>query len=460
MTNDNALSPRRKGPVGPRSGKPPAGYGELLDDLKARIRAAQVKAALSVNRELIALYWHIGESIVERQRAEGWGKAIVERLSADLQREFPGVGGFSAGNIWRMRAFFTAWTDEVLAQSARQSGTAELAQAAPEFRKAKLARPVLELGKPKLARPVLELGKTKLAQAARETDDKNLQQAVGELDGGVLQRVVAELDGRNLPQAVAEIPWGHNVDLVTKLKSPAERLWYAQQTVANGWSRSMLLHWIESRLHARHGKAVTNFSAALPSPQSDLAAEIVRDPYSFDFLTLRADAAERELERGLLDHIRKFLLELGAGFAFVGQQVHLEVDGEDYYLDLLFYHLRLRCYVVIDLKARPFKPEYAGKMNFYLSAVDDLLRHTDDKPSIGIILCKTRSRVIAEYALRNLAKPVGVARYVTRLVEALPDDLKGNLPTVEQIVDELARLPEPKGAKRKGAEESPSKRRR
>jgi predicted nuclease of restriction endonuclease-like (RecB) superfamily len=199
----------------------------------------------------------------------------------------------------------------------------------------------------------------------------------------------------------------------------------------------MLLHWIESDLFARQGKAVTNFKATLPPPQSDLASELVRDPYNFDFLTLREDAAERELEQGLLDHIRKFLLELGAGFAFVGQQIRLEVDGEGFYIDLLFYHLRLRCYIVIDLKARPFQPEFAGQMNFYLSAVDDLLRHPDDQPSIGLILCKSRKRIIAEYALRDLAKPVGVAKYVTRLVESLPRELARELPSVEQIGREL-----------------------
>jgi predicted nuclease of restriction endonuclease-like (RecB) superfamily len=373
-----------------KAGDVPVGYGELLEDLKTRIRAAQVKAALSVNRELIALYWHIGGSIVERQRAEGWGRSVVDRLAQDLHLEFPGIAGFSPRNVWRMRAFYLAWTEEVLTQPTRES------------------------------------------------------------DREILPQLVAELDGKSLPQAVAEIPWGHNVWLLEKLKDPAIRLWYARQTIANGWSRAMLTHWLESDLHARQGKAVTNFKAALPAPQSDLAAEVVHDPYNFDFLTLRADAAERDLERGLLDHIHKFLLELGAGFAFVGQQVHLEVDDEDFYLDLLFYHLRLRCYVVIDLKARPFKPEHAGKMNFYLSAVDDLLRHPDDKPSIGIILCKTRSRVIAEYALRDLAKPVGVARYQTRLVEALPDNLKGDLPTVAQIQAELTGPEKPRAEKSSG----------
>jgi len=327
----------------------PAGYPALLEDIKARIRAAQIKTALSVNRELIQLYWGIGKDIVERQRREGWGQSVVDRLSHDLQAAFPGIAGFSPQNIWKMRGFYLAWTDEV----------------------------------------------------------RDLSQPV------------RRLDGTNLPQAVIEIPWGHNTELIFKLKDPAVRLWYARQAVANGWSRSMLTHWIESDLHARQGKAITNFPATLPAPQSDLAGELLRDPYSFDFLSLRADAAERELEQGLLDHIRRFLPELGAGFAFVGQQVHLVVNGEDYWLDLLFHHLRLRRFIVIDLKARPFRPEYVGKMNFYLSAVDDLLRHRDDKPSLGLILCKTRSKVVAEYALRDLAKPMGAARYVTRLVESL-----------------------------------------
>jgi len=242
-------------------------------------------------------------------------------------------------------------------------------------------------------------------------------------------------------QLVAQIPWGHNVILLERVKDSGERQWYLQRTLEHGWSRSMLLHWIDSDLYARQGKAVTNFKAALPAPQSDLAEQTLKDPYVFDFLTMDAEARERDLEQGLLDHIRRFLLELGAGFAFVGQQVHLEVDGEDFYVDLLFYHLELRCFVVIDLKVQPFKAEFAGKMNFYLSAVDDLLRHPGDKPSIGIILCKIRSKIVAEYALRDLAKPVGVARYVTKVVEALPAEFKGSLPTIKQIETELKRAP-------------------
>jgi len=214
-------------------------------------------------------------------------------------------------------------------------------------------------------------------------------------------------------------------------------LWYARQALEHGWSRAVLVHQIESDLFKRKGRAVTNFQATLPPPQSDLAQQVLKDPYNFDFLTLDADARERELEQGLLAHLRKFLLELGAGFAFVGQQHHLEVGAEDFYLDLLFYHLRLRCFVVIDLKMEPFKPEFAGKMNFYLSAVDDLLRHQDDQPSIGLILCKDKNRLIVEYALRDTHKPIGVSAY--RITQRLPRRLKGSLPTVEQLEAELGK---------------------
>jgi predicted nuclease of restriction endonuclease-like (RecB) superfamily len=253
----------------------------------------------------------------------------------------------------------------------------------------------------------------------------------------ILTQLVAELDGQNLPQPVAEIPWGHNVWLLEKISNPILRLWYAHKTIEHGWSRAVLTHHIETQLHKREGKAVTNFKRTLPPPQSDLAEQTLKDPYNFDFLTLHSDAHERDLEKGLLDHIQKFLLELGVGFAFVGRQYHMEISGKDYYLDLLFYHLRLRCYVVIDLKMKTFEPEFAGKMNFYLSAVDDQLRHADDRPSIGLLLCKERDHVTVEYALRDLKKPIGVAQWQTKLVESLPKNLKGSLPTVAEIEAEL-----------------------
>jgi predicted nuclease of restriction endonuclease-like (RecB) superfamily len=260
---------------------------------------------------------------------------------------------------------------------------------------------------------------------------------IGNLDSKILPQLVAELDGQNLPQPVAEIPWGHNVWLLEKISNPILRLWYAHKTIEHGWSRAVLTHHIETQLHKREGKAVTNFKRTLPPPQSDLAEQTLKDPYNFDFLTLHSDAHERDLEKGLLDHIQKFLLELGVGFAFVGRQYHMEISGQDYYLDLLFYHLRLRCYIVIDLKMKPFEPEFAGKMNFYLSAVDDQLRHADDKPSIGLLLCKERDHLTVEYALRDLKKPIGVAQWQTKLVESLPRNLKGSLPTVAEIEAEL-----------------------
>lgn len=236
-------------------------------------------------------------------------------------------------------------------------------------------------------------------------------------------------------QLVAQIPWGHNVRLLDYIKDPAEREWYVRQTIENGWSRNVLVLQIESGLYRRQGKASSNFARTLPAPQSDLAQQLLKDPYNFDFLTLGASARERDLERGLIAHLREFLLELGVGFAFVGSQYHLEVGGEDFYLDLLFYHLRLRCYVVIELKTGAFRPEHAGKMNFYLSAVDDLLRHPEDRPSIGLILCKSRKGVIVEYALRDAAKPIGVAEF--RMTERLPAELRESLPTIEQLEAEL-----------------------
>lgn len=299
-----------------------AGYDEFLRDVKARVRAAQVRAALAVNSELVRLYWQIGTGIAQRMREQGWGAKVVDRLAADLRGEFPDMKGFSPRNLRYMRSFAEAWPDEAILQ-----------------------------------------------------------------------------------QLAAKIPWFHNCVLLDKVQKNEERLWYVEQTIEQGWSRNVLVHQIESRLYQRQGKAVTNFERALPSPQSDLARQLLKDPYNFEFLTLQQDAEERQLEQGLLAHIRQFLLELGTGFAFLGSQYPIEFDDEDYYLDLLFYHVKLRCYVIIDLKSGKFKPEYAGKMNFYLAVVDDLLRHPQDNPSIGLILCKEKKTLTVEYALRNTATP-------------------------------------------------------
>ena len=236
-------------------------------------------------------------------------------------------------------------------------------------------------------------------------------------------------------QLAAQIPWFHNCVLLDKVRCPEERIWYIRQTISNGWSRNVLVHQIESGLYQRQGRALVNFDRTLPAPQSELACQILKDPYNFDFLTLGKEAQERDLEAALLNHLREFLMELGVGFAFLGSQYHLEIGDQDFYIDLLFYHLNLRCYVVIDLKISDFQPEFAGKMNFYLSAVDDLLRRAEDGPSIGIVLCKGKNRVIVEYALRDTNKPMGVAEY--QLSSALPENLKGSLPTIEELEAEL-----------------------
>jgi predicted nuclease of restriction endonuclease-like (RecB) superfamily len=356
----------------------PEDYPAFLESLKTRVRQAQTKAMLSVNQELIQLYWDIGRLIVERQEKEGWGKNVLERLADDLQKALPGVAGFSRSNVFRMRALYVAYREQV-AQPVRQ----------------------LKLTK-KVAQPV------------------------------------AELDRQRPPPEVANLPWGHNVLLLQRIKVTVERLWYAAKTLEHGWSRAVLTLQIEGDLYGRQGKAVTNFTSRLPAPQSGLAQQSLKDPYLFDFLTLQEDAVERDLETALIDHIQKFLLELGAGFAFVGRQVRITVGEDDFYMDLLFYHLKLRCFVVIDLKMKHFSPEDAGKMNFYLSAVDSQMRHPDDAATIGLILCKTRDRITAEYALRDMAKPIGVAEWQTRLVHSLPDPLKGSLPSIEEIEAELA----------------------
>jgi predicted nuclease of restriction endonuclease-like (RecB) superfamily len=238
-------------------------------------------------------------------------------------------------------------------------------------------------------------------------------------------------------QLVGQIPWGHNILLLQKLTTIEERLWYANKIIENGWSRNVLYHFLDSNLYNRDGKSTTNFQNTLISPQSDLAKQTLKDPYCFDFLTLKKEYDEYELESGLLDHIQKFLLELGAGFSFVGRQVHLEVGDQDFYIDLLFYHYKLRCFIVVDLKATDFKPEFAGKMNFYLSVVDDKMKHPDDKPSIGLLLCKGKNKFVAEYALRDINKPIGISQYETAIIEALPDHLKSSLPSIEEIEQEL-----------------------
>lgn len=357
----------------------PADYTGLLADIKQRVRHAQVRAMLAVNAELIRLYWDIGAAIDARQRLEGWGSAVITRLARDLHNELPEEKGFSERNIKRMLAFYREY-------------------------------------------PHLDFGPQPVAQTDAAP---KVPQAVALFPASLLQA----------------LPWGHHAELMAKVKDLPTRHWYMQAAVVNGWSRNILLMQVESAAHLRQGKAASNFALHLPRPDSDLVQQALKDPYLFDFLTLEAGFHERELETGLIAHLEKFLLELGQGFAFVGRQYHLDIGEQDFYIDLLFYHLKLRCFVVIDLKRGDFKPEYAGKMNFYCSVVDDQLRHEADQPTIGLILCQQPNRVLAEYTLRGMNKPIGVSGY--QLTRALPETLQSSLPSVEDIEAELAGAPLP-----------------
>ena len=239
-------------------------------------------------------------------------------------------------------------------------------------------------------------------------------------------------------EVLAQLPWYQNLALLEKLDTPDDRLWYAAKTLEHGWSRNILVLQIQSQLHKRQGKAITNFPSALPPVESDMAAQVFKDPYLFDFLGTADPRREREVEQAFVNHVQKFLLELGAGFAFVGKQMPLEVGEQDFLVDLLFYHLKLRCFVVVELKSVPFDPAFIGQLNLYLSAVDDLLRHSDDLPTIGLLLCKGKDQLVVEYALRNFQKPIGVADWETQIVSSLPEGLKGSLPSIEEIEAELA----------------------
>jgi len=331
----------------------PSGYADWLADLKGRIHAAQQRAVLSVNRELVGLYWQIGRDILARQAVQGWGAKVIDRLGHDLRTAFPNIKGFSPRNLKYMRAFAEAWPDEEFVQA-----------------------------------------------------------------------------------VLAQLPWYHQLALLDKLTRPEDRRWYAAKAIEHNWSRNILVMQIETGLLQRSGMAVTNFDVSLPQVQSDLARESLKDPYRFDFLGLTEKAQEREVENALVKHVTEFLLELGAGFAFVGRQVLLDVGGDEFFIDLLFYHLKLRCYVVIELKGGKFRPEHLGQLGFYLTAVDRQVKDDQDNQTIGLLLCKSKNKVVAEYALGDKSQPMGIAEY--KLVESLPVELQTSLPSIEQLERELA----------------------
>ena len=329
-------------------------YAALLNDLKDKVSSSRYKAALSVNRELILLYHHIGSEILKSQATHGWGAKIIDQLSNDLHAAFPEMKGFSTRNLKYMRKF------------AEQYPNIEFVQ-----------------------------------------------------------------------EALAQLTWYHNITLLDKVPDKQTRLFYVKQAINNGWSRNIMVTQIETALHKRQGMAITNFHDKLPSPQSDLAHYTLKDPYIFDFMSLSVPYSERELELELVKHVEKFLLELGAGFAFVGRQFKLEISDKEFYIDLLFYHLKMRCFVVIELKKGDFIPEYAGKMNFYCSAVDNILKHTTDQPTIGLILCQGKDKLFAEYALKDIHKPIGISEY--ELTKSLPKNFKGSLPSIEEIEKEFSK---------------------
>ncbi|MFZ4796281.1 MAG: PDDEXK nuclease domain-containing protein [Bacteroidia bacterium] len=328
-------------------------YKTWLKSLKQKIQTSQLRVAISVNSQLMELYWYLAKSIVIKQQETNWGDAVLEQLALDLALSFPNIKGFSRRNLYAMRQWYLFYCVQ------------------NEF----------------------------------------------------------------VPQAVAQIPWGHNRLIISKTKDLEEAMFYSVETILNGWSREQLEINIRNNYYLSKGKSVTNFIGTLPELQSQLAIETLKNPYNFDFLGLNENALEREIENAMVNNITKFLIELGKGFAFVGKQYQVVISENEYFIDLLFYHLHLRCFIVVELKSGKFKPEYAGKLNFYLSAIDSQLRHEQDNPSIGLVLCKYKDKIEAEYSLRDIQKPIGISEYV--LTQALPENFRSQLPSIEQIENQL-----------------------
>jgi len=361
-------------------------YLKWFSEIKSKIRSTQIRAALAANAALIEFYYDLGGMIVEKQAKSAWGDKLIQQLSKDLQAEFPEMKGLSFTNLRYCKSFYKYFI------------------ICPQIG-----------GK-------LQIPKNQENTICPQSGDKFVPQLGGQLSSDT---------GEKLRNLVFNTPWGHLKVLFDKVKDLRDAIFFLQETQKNAWSRDVLALQIKNGLHERQGKAVTNFSLTLPEPMSDLAQQTLKDPYIFDFLTMSKTYHEKDIENQLIQHIAKFLLELGKGFAFVGQQYHLAIVDSDYYIDLLFYHIQLKCYVVIELKNTKFIPEYAGKLNFYLSAVDSLLKKEDDKPTIGILLCRDKNNIEAEFALRDISKPMGVSEF--DFTKILPEELKSSLPTIEEI---------------------------
>lgn len=393
--------------------KEDAAYREFLEGMRSRIDAARVQAARVVNRELVILYWDIGRSILEEQQANGWGDGIVEQLSTDLGKRYPGTFGFSARNLWDMRRFYESWS-----------------------RRAIMRQAVAELGKP--------------VGFARGKDRPKPGKPLP-------TRASAQIEF--MRQAVAELPWGHHLVLLNKLDDVSDRIWYMRQAVQLGWSRNILLNQLLGEAHKRVAKAGkgNNFIHALAPDLAAQAEEVLKSSYNLEFLGVSKVVSERELEQRLIENVRDFILELGYGFCFVGQQHVLKLGRKSYAIDLLFYHRFLRCLVAIELKVHEFEPEFAGKMDFYLNVLNDKERAPDDKPSIGIILCAENDGLEVEYSLRSKANPIGVANYT--FLDDVPKAMRGQLPTAKQLKEVMAKaLEEERPMRKKRITKAPTKR--
>ena len=395
-------------------------YKQWLVDLKSKIRQSQIKAAVKVNTELLRLYWDLGRDIVIRQAETEWGSRFFERLSKDLMSEFPDMKGFSRQNLYYIKQFYLFYTQEdiILLQVAE-----------------KLESPIRH-----------QLGEE--LQIIDSKENPIIQQVVGELQvidnnsNIVCQQVVDEIPQQLVAELynhpIFQIPWGHNVQIFTKCKTVKEALFYVQKTIDNGWSRAVLMNFLEANLYSAQGKALNNFSRLLPEPQSDLAIQILKDPYSFDFLTLTKNYNEKELEDALTTNVTKFLLELGQGFAYMGRQIAVKIGEKERFIDLLFYHTELHCYVVIELKIGEFEAEYVGKLGLYISAINHQKKKESDNPTIGLLICKTKDNIEVQYSLEIINQPIGVSEY--KLSKFLPENFKSALPSIEDIENQLKNI--------------------
>ncbi len=376
------------------------GYPEFLGELKQRIADARLHAARTVNREMIRLYWDIGRAIVEKQQTLNWGDSVVELLAKDLRKAFPGMSGFSADNVWRMRQLFAEYT-----------APAFLEQLVPEM-------------------PAT--GKRAMGQF--------LEQAVPEMKAGRNSKRDQVLAEQRVADLVSALPWGHNLEILKKTSAPAARLYYLQATAQFGWSRNVLLNQIKAKAfeRAKREKKAHNFEIVLPEQLAAQANEMLKSSYSLEFLGINRIAKERVLEDRLVEQLRDFILELGYGFCFVGRQHRLELGTREFFVDLLFYHRFLKALVAIDLKLGPFEPEHAGKMDFYRNLLNEKERGPEDQPSIGIILCAEKDELVVEFSLKTKSNPIGVAEY--QLTDKLPKEFKGKLPSVGEL--RMALLPD------------------